>query len=389
MKKWWIGVVVAAMSVGQSAWAEAPPSGGPLPEPAPVAPCPPQDNFTYGPMTGPAAPPGPADCLSLPASLPTAWGKGPVPESDFYVNFGTMAYMRERPGHGVIATDADGRVSLDTNDIRPGYQWGGRLTVGYLCDDAAIEATAFYIPQSQAPSAGTLDVGRNNLFFTNPPPLFQRGDGSSFFQNTDAVTISLQTTLVDGELNYRWFSRAFTGFEGILGFRFLDIQERARIIVNDQVATQFPGGLPGGQPDLSLIGTYQNRVNNHLLLGQGGFDWSCPLKPWLMISTMFRLGVGADDVDQTTRLFREDGPTAFNIKSNHWTASAMTEFGLYFDFLALDRVRLRAGWQFLWVWHVDEAFQRVGYNLAVQPAPGGDGGSIFYQGPVIEMQLLF
>jgi hypothetical protein len=385
MKKWWIGVVVAAMSVGQSAWAQSPPpGGGPLPEPAPVAPCPPQDKFTYGPMTGAAAPPGPGDCLSLPASLPTAWGKGPIPESDAYVNFGTMAYMRQRPGHTIVA-EGEGLPALDTNYIRPGYQWGGRLTVGYLCDDAAIELTGFYIPEANAAAAGTFLAGGTNLFFTNAPVGFQ-GNTGNIFQGADAALVSLQSMLADGELNYRWFSRSFTGFEGVLGFRYLELQERARIMANAQAVNLFNTGVP----DPTLSATYQNRVHNHMIMGQGGYDWSCCIKPWLMASTMFRLAVGADDVDQTTRLYREDGLNAFNVKRNHWTGCALTEFGVYFDWLFLDKVRLRMGWQLLWVLHVDEAFQQVGLDLANQPAPGkGDGGSIFYQGPVIELQLLF
>ena len=65
MKRWWIGAALAAMCVGQSAWAQYPPAGGGLlPEPAPVAPCPPQDGgqrFMPGPLPTASAPQGPQD----------------------------------------------------------------------------------------------------------------------------------------------------------------------------------------------------------------------------------------------------------------------------------------------------------------------------------------
>src|SRR5690349_14618536 len=138
MRTWWIGAALAAMCVGQSAWAQSPPvGGGPLPDPVPEAPCPPQDvpgpKFMPGPLTGAAAPPGPGDALSLPADIPTAWGRGGIPESGAYLSLGGMGLMRERPGSGAIASNHFSEV-LTTHDLDPAYHWGGRGTVGYLCD---------------------------------------------------------------------------------------------------------------------------------------------------------------------------------------------------------------------------------------------------------------
>src|SRR5690348_4685781 len=107
MKKWWIGAALAAMCVGESAWGQGPPAGGALlPEPAPVAPCgPPPPQMTPGPLSGGLAPPGPCDALTLPADIPTAWGKGPVPESALYLSLGSLGFQRQRPGHRDLVVD--------------------------------------------------------------------------------------------------------------------------------------------------------------------------------------------------------------------------------------------------------------------------------------------
>src|SRR5689334_19581136 len=126
MKRWWIGAALAAVCVGQSAWGQQPPAGdgGPLPEPAPVAPCGPQ--FVPGPLTSAGAPPGPGDALSLPASLPTAWGKGPVPEEGAFFSLGAMGLQRQRPGHTEVGrNELTNRPVLDTNDLNPEMNWGG------------------------------------------------------------------------------------------------------------------------------------------------------------------------------------------------------------------------------------------------------------------------
>src|SRR5262249_55828168 len=160
MKRWWIGAALAAMCVGQSAWAQYPPGGGGLlPEPAPVAPCPPPDGgqrFMPGPLSSDSAPQGPQDALSLPADIHTAWGKGPVPGSAAFFSLGMMGLQRQGPGRSVIAYDNSttnnsasmfdpGFVALNTTNLDPALNWGIRGTIGYLFDDAAFELTGFYI----------------------------------------------------------------------------------------------------------------------------------------------------------------------------------------------------------------------------------------------------
>jgi hypothetical protein len=389
MKRWWIGAAVAAMCVGQSAWAQQPSGGGgPLPEPVPAAVCPPQPQFVPGPLTGAGAPPGPGDALSLPASLPTAWGKGPPPESGAYFHIGAMGLQRQRPGHGEIARrDIDDREALDTNDISPPFQWGPRFTFGYLYDDQALELTGFYLPNvTTAVSRSDLTVTSLSSFFNNLPGNFQGPDGLGLLARADSLSLSLQTALGDAELNYRWWSRAFTGFEGIFGFRYVDYQERARISGGRGILL---ADLATGITDRRREATYTVRAQNHMPMGQFGFEWTCPICSWLSAGVIAKTALGGDDVDVTKRLQRGDGITFSQGQHNHWTVSSLAEINAFFDIVQFDKVRLRAGYAVLWLIHVDEAFQQVDFNLADTAGQRNDNGSVFFHGPMIEVQILF
>jgi len=255
MKKWWIGAALAAMCLSQSARGQYPPGGGALlPEPAPVAPSGGQDEsghkFMPGPLPGGAAPPGPDNTLALPVDIPSAWGKGPTPESAAYLHLGAMALMRERPGRTAVAED-DGVTVLNTHNLDPEFQLGARATIGYLCDDAAIELTGFYLPEDTT-TASIVSPGQLTLPFFHPPAGFQGARGVGLWAVADSASINLQSSLGDVELNYRWWSRAFTSVEGIVGFRYVELQEQTNIAVADNVTgagLSSPGGdVPGARP---------------------------------------------------------------------------------------------------------------------------------------------
>jgi hypothetical protein len=385
MKRWWIGAALAAMCVGQSAWGQQPPGdGGQIPEPAPVAPCPPQGPQLFpGPLTGPNAPPGPGDALSLPASLPTAWGKGPMPESGCYFSIGSSGLQFQTPGHSLIALD-QGRVVANTHDVDPPTQWGVRATLGYLYDDSAIELTGYYLPPVTTTS-GFVDPGLVNVLFINPPSGFLGANGTSLFLGADAVNVSLQTSLGNAELNYRWWSRSTTSLEGIVGFRYVEVQERARVATDASRTVEALTGIF----DPTLQATYTSRTNNHLLMGQFGFEGNWPIKSWLSLGLMAKFAFGADDVDQTNRLQRGDGLVVNNFHNNHWTYSGLYEINAYLDLLVLDRLRIRGGWATMWIVHIDEAFTQIDRDLSATAIPHHDAGSIFFNGPMIEVQMLF
>jgi hypothetical protein len=443
MKKWWIGAVLAAMWVGQSAWGQSPPPGGLLPDPVPVAPCPPQGGpFMPGPLTGAAAPAGPGDALSLPANVHTAWGQPGTPESGAYLSVGSMALMRQRPGGQSIATDAlpngplinnsranspitvalqvseqlpTGKEVLNTHDIDATFSWGARVTLGYMYDDAAIEVTGFYLPAHDT-SVGVSIPGSLALpFFDAPnrpngPLAFVGPSGIGLWTPADRATISLQTQLGDAELNYRWWSKIFGGIEGIFGFRYFELDERALITADDSltgiaVFNPLTGTLfnPASRnamnpvtgaiitnalPPSLLTATYLARASNHILMPQAGFEWNQPLGSWLTLGVTGKAGFGADELDVTTRLSSGTGFVGAQSRSSGWSYTSLYELDAYVDILALERVKVRIGYTAMWLLHVGEAFQQVNYDLSA-PAMHRDSGSVFFHGPMIEAQFLF
>ncbi len=384
MKTWWIGAAAAALCVGQSAWAQV------LPEPAPEAACPAPgqggQQFVPGPLTGATAPPGPGDPLSLPPNIPTAWGLGPMAEEGVYVHLGAMGLMRERPGHAVVATD-NGTVVQTTYDLDPSYYYGGRLTVGYMYDDAAIELTGFYLPQ-ESTSASVVDPGHVMLPFINPPVLFQGGPGNSLFVAADRVTTTLQTSVGSAELNYRWWSRALTGVETIVGLRYFELDERGTILADDSLSANLNNGGTTIDPR-TLQATYLSRADNHMLLAQTGFEWNYPIADWLSFGVMVKAGVGGDNADVTTRLTRGDDVVAFNNRRSDWNFTSLYEVNAFFDLVTLEKMRIRLGYTALWALNVEEALSQINFDLATQAGIKNTGGSVYFHGPMLEVQFLF
>ena len=70
-------------------------------------------------------------------------------------------------------------------------------------------------------------------------------------------------------------------------------------------------------------------------------------------------------------------------------SSGLYEINAFLDIVEFEKVRLRAGYATMWVLHIDEAFQQVNFNLATSPDQHRDSGSIFFHGPMIEVEILF
>src|SRR5262249_25718365 len=127
-----------------------------------------------GPINPLMAPLGPPDTLSLPADHTGAFQleRNP-PESAWYAHYGALGLKRDHLSHvpivynetlsggidafnPIIANAIDKRQfpspffteRLPLSRLEPSTFWGGRVTLGYLFDNEAIELTGFYIPPS-------------------------------------------------------------------------------------------------------------------------------------------------------------------------------------------------------------------------------------------------
>src|SRR5262249_25416346 len=164
MAKWWMGVALAVVVVGQqnAALAQYSPAGPGLPaEPVPCAPSS-LGGLLPGPLPGHLAPPGPGPDLSISGNSPGAFScDDGCRHADCYFYIGTIAFMRQSMGKQPVAildpgfgTDTGIRptANRDLNntafsfgDVPNHYEWGVSATVGYAVDYWAIEASGYYI----------------------------------------------------------------------------------------------------------------------------------------------------------------------------------------------------------------------------------------------------
>jgi hypothetical protein len=360
-------------------------------------------------MTGALAPPGPAPDLALPATIPTAWQCGPKPESGFFSSLGALGLQRQRLGSSVYvvrdtrtvttgstttgftsSVPGDLPIPADTtpaarfSDVQTNYGWGVRATAGYLFDNAALEVTGFYTPDNTSDSSVADTQRRLVLFFHNAPDFF--AGTNDLFLHDDLVRTTLTTALGDVELNLRWWSRSELSAEGILGVRYLDVQDKLTIFADQQgVKTKDVNG----NALQTLQATYLVRAHNHVVAPQVGFEWDLPLRSWMNLGLTAKGAWGVNYADLTTRLQRADGLVGAQSQRSDTAFTQVYELDAFVDFTVLERVRIRAGYDLLWALGVEESVHNITYDLSMQGGPTNRQGSILYHGPMIEVQFFF
>jgi hypothetical protein len=355
-----------------------------------------------------AAPPGPN---SLPPGVPYPFGApngmpGVFPDSNgegnsegprgFYAHLGAMALLRQRLGSGIIALKDDASHEIDTgnvppansqpvlnfNNINPQYQWGERITIGRLEGDHSIEFTGYYL-QDARNTATAVSPGRLSSFFFNPPVGFE-GDNGIFLQ-ADIMSATIQTAIGNAEFNYRWWNKSCSGVEWIAGLRYVNLQETAAIFTDDD-------GLLRrdifGHPDPLRQATYFVRSVNQFVGPQLGVEWTKPCFSWVTIGANAKSAIGPDFVSLNRRLTRGDGFVGLAKNSSETTFSSVCEAGIFADLSVFERVRVRLGYEALLFLHVPDAQSQVQFDLANQGGPNNNG-TIFYSGPIMELQILF
>lgn len=401
MAKWWTGALLAAGLMGTAAQAQyIPPAGGqagagsePIPFPAvtPVA-------QGGGPGCAPSPMPGGGSCapdLSLPRNIPNAWDDACTSNPACYGYVGGMGLMRQRLGRGPVALLDPGRVDTgdpvaataavaqDFNDLRPGFNWGVRGTFGYHWDTNAIELTGYYLFGRES-GQDTLRAGRLDTFFS--PTLVGFNGNNGLFLQADIVRTTLDTAVGSGELNYHWWLGSSSTFHWLLGVRYLDVNERLGIFVDDE-------GLSNvniaGQPNPLFQAKYTVRAHNRLVAPQLGGEYSHGLTPWLAVTGMFKGAWGVNFVDIDHLLRRGDGLVGLKGRQRDEIFSHAYEAGLFADLCFSANSRIRAGYNLLWIVDVAEAVDQVSFDLRRPNGIRRDDGSIFYHGPVFEFQIVF
>jgi hypothetical protein len=389
---------VALLLVGLTHAANAqqspyPPVPGGTVEPTPVGP---SMQMVPGPISPRAAPPGPPDELGIPASIPGAFDEGWYqPEKFVYFHVGAMALQRRRPGLFPIAfadpvvldtgmaTPGAALVAQDLSQAHPRFAWGPRASLGLLSDGGALELTGYYLPTTST-AITTTSPGQLISFFTTPPLGFEGNNG--LWDHADQIVTTLRTQLGNAELNYRWWSKAVTGADCIIGIRYFDMKEGLSIFTDDD-GIVFPDAQQ--RPDPLRQATYEVTAHNRILGPQVGIEWQFFAKPWLSIGCWGKTAWGVNFVDVDVSLVRGDGRLGFEGERSNFIYSGLCDLGGSIEVHLLERLRLRGGYNALWLLHVPVANQQLDYNL--QNTTGGrkDNGSVFYHGPMAELQFLF
>lgn len=409
MTRWWKFLAVLAAWLGFG-WAVQAQPGYPMPVGAARMPEPlgyvpgPEPALVPGAMNPLMAPPGPPDSLSLPASHTSAFQcENFPPETAWFASAGAMALQRQGLTRLPIAyyDEQNGRidtgiapigilpVAMSLKEVSPLMHAGTRATVGFLFGNQAIELTGFYIlPQTQ--TRERIDQGFLYLPFVpdNVTPFGFSGNNGIFMQ-VDRFQARFTDAVGNIELNYRMWNGGINQTEYLIGLRYMYEQERVDLYADDEyfVRDVFL------QPDSRRQATYSVSTRNNLYTIQCGGEFSAPLPHeklgWLWLTFMGKSAIGANMIQRTQRLVRGDGFLGFESQTTSVRLAGLYDVAAYLDIHILERLRVRAGYTALWATGVSAAGSQIEFDVTRQGQRVADRGSMFWHGPVLEMQFLF
>jgi hypothetical protein len=266
---------------------------------------------------------------------------------------------------------------------------GVRATLGYHWDSHALEVGGFYLSQSSSAKL-VANPGHLDSFFTingnfNNRPLGFEGNNGLWLQ-ADLMRIRLQTAVGSGEVNWRWWPEQNSTFNVALGVRYVDFYERFSFFTDDDGLTVRD---IFGNPNPRLQATYATTAHNRIAAPQFGLEWNQPISCWLAFTMAAKGAWGANFLDVDVNLKRGDG---FQRPTGHRSDtifSHLYEAGFFLDFGLLERMRVRAGYNLLWLVDVAEAVDQLDFNLANRTGRVNNHGSAFFHGPSVEFQFLF
>jgi hypothetical protein len=230
--------------------------------------------------------------------------------------------------------------------------------------------------------------GNIDSFFFNPPLGFEGDNG--LWLHADRQIVTASTQLYNAELNYRVWNSAFQQIEMLVGVRYLHIRDAMRIYTGDDDLTVLD---IHGNPDPRRQATYTVDCHNDIIAPQIGFEGQWPLPTeWLRqfwIGWTAKAAWGANIVDTNVSLYRGDGFKGFD---NHHTSvgfGQVYELGAFAEFHLLDRCRIRAGYSIFWTLGLATGVDNIDFNLRDRFGRDNTNGTLFFHGPMAEIQFLF
>ena len=98
---------------------------------------------------------------------------------------------------------------------------------------------------------------------------------------------------------------------------------------------------------------------------------------------------GANFVNLDRSLARGDGFIGFVGNQSEIQFSQMYEINAFVDFNVLVRLKLRAGYNAMWFLNMANVVDEFDFNLRNTNTINNRNGSIFFQGPMAELEFLF
>ncbi len=404
MKKWYFTGALLAGWLGQAGIASAQSSHIPTPygatrmaEPLPCGPTPPGPELVPGPIDPAATPPVPPQGTEYPADHTSAFQCEENPSDDhWYIHAGAEGLLRQKLGGGLVASSdpvaqkngfesGTGVVPVQNLDgINQDWNVGPKLTVGYLWQNPVrSKFLVSYIPLNHT-SNYTQAPGQLDLPFFNAPVGFEGDNG--MWLHADTVTSTFQSSMTNVELNYRYTDAAITDAELIFGLRWLSLYESLAIYTGDDDLTFHD---KNNNPDPTRQATYQSQTHNNIIGPQVGFEWGHSATEYFTIGITGKAAGGINFVEEHNTLIRGDGLQGFDYKRNITNFAGIYEAGAFVDFNILERVRLRVGYNAMFLVNVAPAAEQLDFNLANPSGRNEVHSTIFYHGPMAELQILF
>jgi hypothetical protein len=351
-----------------------------------------------GPITPAQLPPGPDESHSLSAGVTNAFPdcEPYAPDCGIYVHFGTMALERKKFGNQPLAVldpqnldtgvhpPTPSPVILDGSNLGEFMHWGGRGTLGVQWENHAFEVSGWGVVGGKNAFTRTMP-GQIDVLASTTPFGFS-GDNGLFLQ-ADRARIEKYWKMYGAEVNYRVADPALTDFELIVGARFIYLNETFTLSVDDDAIS---APRADGTPDPLRQAVYRVESKNFIVAPQLGFEWShCTYIPGVTAGITGKGAWGLDFPTYHNQLTRGDGFNGFS-KSNNATAfTHVYEVGAFVDFHLLERMRVRAGYQALWLLNVANVQDQIELNFGNTEGPRKTTGDLFFHGPLLEIQLYF
>lgn len=364
--------------------------GGPMPMGGPPM------GLVPGPISPYAAPAGPPDPLSLPATSPGAFiEEGYDIEQAVFFHVGAFAlqpqkvpsrylsYVGPGPTDSGTAPALGAAPNANYDQVSPNMNWGFMATLGYLVDNQAIELTGFYLPQNTS-SATIIAPGALNVPFTNPPLGFEGNNKLG----AQADIIGLQQTMAMGNLeaNYRQTGWALREFELILGVRYMNYQEGSNMYVSDDGATFISQATGASDPALAV--NYLTQAFNNMVGPQIGFEYGTAIWRGISFTSEWKTAFMANFIERNMTLNRGDGYNAFVVGNTTTNYSQVFSMNFNLEWNLLERMKIRGGYNLLWMTGIARSADLIDFNLG-NPVVNTQLRSAFFQGPSIEFHFLF